>query len=408
MRLLISNNDSDNVIIISVSDSMDLEKELFCRIAAMHAETDNSAAAQPAVVYVGVFAGISKPKPSRRKRAYISMMPEENVTELKKMREVAIRLHSASYNLSPANYSLRHQLAMQFVVNGFNEFALGSISGRHSAMWTTGSVIQMRYESINLCIAQPASLASEPQVIVLPFSGMSHWNIIDNGRLHPNESGIDVFLKSGDHWYFSVIEIYHFQHTLEYFWNRYAREAGLNYKPGSTNGRTMLASRTLSGIGEAYRPPSGIVDIVLDDVGNIVYSLQKSLSNPLSCKLGPENRWGRSIVHQGWLLKKVGAVNREWTRRYFVIYSTPQGHFLVYYRSCLHTPLFSTEMKHCNIIDLSRVVYVRPVSAKDNEMSIPPFPFDIITVDREWTLCANSTKDLKVRLILLPYFILPT
>ena len=50
------------------------------------------------------------------------------------------------------------------------------------------------------------------------------------------------------------------------------------------------------------------------------------------------------------------------------------------------------------MIDLAKVTYMR---AKSKQPDVPPFSFDIATIDREWTLCADDNESLQQWLRLL-------
>jgi hypothetical protein len=117
----------------------------------------------------------------------------------------------------------------------------------------------------------------------------------------------------------------------------------------------------------------------------------------------PENRdvkrhWHKVVMHQGWLLKKggvgVGAA-KSWIKRYFVLYQTSQGHFLFYYADFTECPLFSAERSFRNIVDLAKCTFIRPGSNKAEEMDTPAHSFDIVTTEREWTLCAESQENVQ-------------
>ena len=67
-------------------------------------------------------------------------------------------------------------------------------------------------------------------------------------------------------------------------------------------------------------------------------------------------------MHQGWLLKKggvgVGSI-KSWIKRYFVLYSTSQGHFLAYYSDFTECPLFTNERNQRNVVDLAKATFIR-------------------------------------------------
>lgn len=125
-----------------------------------------------------------------------------------------------------------------------------------------------------------------------------------------------------------------------------------------------------------------------------------NLSNeaiPLPPETPVKNHWRSIVKHQGWLLKKggvgVGSI-KQWIKRYFVLYSTSQGHFLVYYSDILECPMYTTERVQRNVVDLAKTTFIRPGSNKDDGDDVPPFSFDIQTTEREWTLCAESQENV--------------
>jgi hypothetical protein len=123
----------------------------------------------------------------------------------------------------------------------------------------------------------------------------------------------------------------------------------------------------------------------------------------------PENKavkghWPKVVMHQGWLLKKGGmgvGSAKSWIKRYFVLYKTSQGHFLVYYSDFTECPLFSTDRGYRNVIDLAKCTFIRPGSLKADYSDTPPNSFDIVTTEREWTLCAESQENVQKWLIVL-------
>ncbi len=116
-----------------------------------------------------------------------------------------------------------------------------------------------------------------------------------------------------------------------------------------------------------------------------------------------KKHWHKVVMHQGWLLKQGGVgvgTNKQWIKRYFVLYKTSQGHFLVYYSDFTECPMYTAEKHHRNIIDLSKTTFIRPGSNKAEQAAnagseIPPYCFDIVTTEREWTLCAESQENVQ-------------
>jgi hypothetical protein len=89
----------------------------------------------------------------------------------------------------------------------------------------------------------------------------------------------------------------------------------------------------------------------------------------------------------------VGSI-KQWIKRYFVLYSTSQGHLLVYYSDILECPMYTTERVQRNVVDLAKTTFIRPGSNRDDGDDVPPFSFDIQTTEREWTLCAESQDNV--------------
>ena len=74
------------------------------------------------------------------------------------------------------------------------------------------------------------------------------------------------------------------------------------------------------------------------------------------------------------------------------------GHYMSYYSEYGDSPFFSNERKERNLIDLGKVTFIRPVS---NQQDAPAFSFDIVTIEREWTLCAQNENDMQLWLQLI-------
>ena len=55
--------------------------------------------------------------------------------------------------------------------------------------------------------------------------------------------------------------------------------------------------------------------------------------------------------------------------------------------------MYTSDKNHRNIIDLSKTTYIRLMSPKQEIGETPPHSFDIVTTDREWTLCAESREN---------------
>jgi hypothetical protein len=238
--------------------------------------------------------------------------------------------------------------------------------------------------------------------------------------------GIEVTTRKGQQQLFVFAHIRDVKHTLEFFWNKYQISHGGVVKPGSTHGRPIVSITTLaSGAAGATPPdaPQGFTEVV-DIDGSVVTPggrMAKRRSSFVTTVLPTtgekavavvplENRlvkphWGKIVKHQGWLLKKGGAglgLSKSWIKRYFVLYSTSQGHFLVYYSDFTECPLYATERNHRNVVDLCKTTYLRVRADKlEGEAESTKFSFTIVTTEREWTVCAESKENLQLWLRIL-------
>lgn len=203
------------------------------------------------------------------------------------------------------------------------------------------------------------------------------------------------------------------RNSMEYFWN--ARRAELHRPPkaGSTHGRCVASMVTLRGEVKAPALPTGRIDPVdlngVDvRVGQVVQLSPKRgqlklMPSPRSL-LGVEKKrtlrhndqarsqWERVVVHQGWLRKRGGGAIKRWIWRYFVLYDTPQGHFLGYYNDVSEVPLFNEARKERQLVDLCKVCFLRPEIGRQRPagFELPANAFTIVTTERQWTLAAGS------------------
>lgn len=203
------------------------------------------------------------------------------------------------------------------------------------------------------------------------------------------------------------------RNSMEFFWNARRAELHLSPKAGSTHGRCVASMVTLRGEVKAPALPTGRSDPVdlngVDvRVGQLIqHSPKRGHLNLLPSPrllLGVEKKrtlrhndqarsqWERVVVHQGWLRKRGGGAIKRWIWRYFVLYDTPQGHFLGYYNDVSDVPLFNEARKERQLVDLCKVCFLRPEIGrqKPQGFELPPNAFTIVTTERQWTLAAAS------------------
>lgn len=405
----VKRDDADNFVILTVPNSVELESELRLRLQ------NQKGIRQPPFSYVGMFAGATKPKPFQRKRPNLTKMQSGKLPPLAEMRRIALELHRGSYAPCPSGHSRRIDLAAQHIYDGYNTFPVTYVKGQVSLanQWRLESLLLI---TENMMVFKPTGV--DGPSVEIAFDDIENWVTIDNEAQTKNNSGIDVFRKSGEHHYFGTPHVRDLKHTLEYFWNKYKLQVGESCIPGSTHGRPLETIHTLSGEMPAPLSIRGSSEVV-DSDGTVVrpgartgaITKRQSLTGttqapkaipPINNRVRPH--WNKVVVHQGWLLKKGGlgvGSHKEWIKRYFVLYETSQGHFLVYYSDLTECPLYSTENNQRNVVDMSKATFIRPGSVKGDQEDTPPHSFDIVTTEREWTLCAESQENMQRWLQLL-------
>ena len=397
----------DDFIILALSSSVEFEKELRARFLKLVVSGGFKA---PSPMYVGIFAGPNKPKPFQRKRPNLSNLPLGKLPSLKEMRSNALELRVGSYKSCPPGESRRMQLALQHIYEGFNTFKITNLRGKSdlARMFNKGTSLLFVME--DKIIFRPQGLHGSN--IEFAYHDIANWEPIDNEHVSMHESGIEIESADGEKVFFGVNYIRDLKHTLEYFWNKHRNASGLGPKLGSTHGRSIVTVSTLSGEVPAHSIPVGSSDVVdLDGIvvrpggkmaprSSAVSSLKGIIGSTEEPRYVPSHNmsvskhWSKVVLHQGWLLKQggvgVGSL-KSWIKRYFVLYRTSQGHFLVYYSDFTECPLFSTERNHRNIVDFAKTTYIRPGS---EDPDAPNHSFDIVTIEREWTLCAENQDNL--------------
>lgn len=416
----------DSNVILSIPSTVEFEHELKLRLTGI--SQSNGGFKMPSFNYVGMFAGSTKPKPFQRKRPNLSNLPAGKLPKLQIMRQIAVDNHNGSYAPCPAGHSRRMDLALQHIYDGHNTFPVTYVKGDANVAnkWCMDSLLLITESTMEFL-----PRGNNSNVIAIHFDNITSWDVVDNETKRQNDSGINIYRKDGLHHYFGFKYIRDVKHTLEFFWNKYQVARGRPVKPGSTHGRPIVSIYTLAGEVAAPPPPEGNLDIVDQDGSHVrpgsmikpgnkqslslkggqgrrtSLNLSSVISSDEMIPLPPVNQavqkhWKDIIVHQGWLLKQggMGLSGKQWIKRYFVLYSTSQGHFLIYYSDLTEIPLYTSEKNHRNIVDLAKATFLRPGSNKSESADTPPHCFDIVTTEREWTLCAetqdNATRWLKM------------
>ncbi|CAM9319692.1 unnamed protein product [Scytosiphon promiscuus] len=473
-------------ISVRVENSIDLEDELKQRARAEAVSARRAGRTPPAAptsVYLGMFAGFTKPKPFQRKRPNLSFtVPEGKLPSLQEMRAWSHEEHQGISR--PQLCSLRPKLAMDAVFLGQNRFPLSAVDGLSVSsrpipdalscctygelVLTFASVeVQLRVDygknvSFSYDAIEDWSLSVVHGTGPRPPSGLVLWVLPPEEEQQQEEEGGHrggrmprssscsrnddverdaeaetsvatlpeqeeenvncggghrhrqrclrrrrVFLGIPDE------DLVLARNAMEYFWNTRRAELRLPPKAGSTHGRCVASMVTLRGEVRAPTLPTGRTDPVdLDGVevriGQAFHPSPKRgqlnlLPSPRAL-LGAEKKrilrhnvqarsqWDRVVVHQGWLRKRGGGAIKRWIWRYFVLYDTPQGHFLAYYNDVSQVPLFSEARKERQLVDLCKVCFLRPEIGRQRlpGVELPANAFTILTTERQWTLAADS------------------
>lgn len=358
----------------------------------------------------------------------------------------------------PQLYSLRPNMAMDFVFLGGNRFPLSAVEGlalpppkrsKASCCPLYGELV-LRFESVEVKLRAECGkdvtfsydVIDEWDVLVVPgtgpraTSGFKLWILStwwrDQGRCFSGLRTKEIDESEGDennpvtshrnrcsdrsHIFLGIPEKFLVlaRNAMDYFWNRRRAELHLPPRAGSTHGRSVASMVTLQGEVKAPTLPTGRIDPVdLDGVeiriGQVVQPsppkrgqfnllpgpcaiLRVEKKRTLRYNARARSQWERVVLHQGWLRKRGGGAIKRWIWRYFVLYDTPQGHFLAYYNDVSEVPLYSENRRERRVVDLCKVCFLRPEISRQNlsASELPPNAFSIVTTERQWTLCADS------------------
>ncbi len=397
----------ESSLILELANSIEFEGELKARYQSLASRERGFRVPMP--MYIGMFAGSTKPKPFQRKRPNLSNLPAGKLPPLSDMRQQAVDLHRGSFKPCEQGASRRVQIAMQHIHEGYNTFrvyTVRGVPGNINAM-TNKAVLSLTNEA--LIYKADGRNSGLSATFNIPYENVKGWKAIDEGNEQGN--GIEVSLADGStKVYFGVLFVRDVKHSLEFYWNRFQVENGGVVKHGSTHGRPLVSVSTLTGTAAPPPFPTGSSEVVDQDgmlvrPGGRIVSRRRSIigTGEETTTVPMENRevkpfWDAVVVHQGWLLKKGGmglGDAKNWIKRYFVLYSTSQGHFLIYYSDFTECPLYTTDRAPRNVVDLAKATFIRPGSNKADFSDTPPHSFDIVTTEREWTLCAESLENVQ-------------
>ncbi len=402
----------ESSLILELSNSIEFEGELKLRYGSLVSRERGFKIPMP--MYIGMFAGSTKPKPFQRKRPNLSNLPAGKLPPLVDMRKQALELHKGSFRPCEQGQSRRVQIAMQHIHEGCNSFHVKDVRGLPAGVNPSiqgKAVLTLNNEA--MIYKAEGRNSSVNGTYEMSYDSIKDWKALgmeDPGGMDGMTNGIEVKMNDGKVIYFGVVFVRDVKHSLEFYWNKWNIDNGGVVKHGSTHGRPLVSVSTLVGTQAPPPFPQGSSEVVDQDgmvvrPGNKIPKRRSSIlgSGDDMTAVPNENRdvkqfWHKTVVHQGWLLKKGGiglGEAKNWIKRYFVLYSTSQGHFLIYYSDFTECPLYTSDRSPRNVVDLAKATFIRPGSNKADFGDTPPHSFDIVTTEREWTLCAESQENVQ-------------
>ncbi|GMI26371.1 hypothetical protein TeGR_g522 [Tetraparma gracilis] len=337
--------------------------------------------------------------------------------------------------------SARRALAIQHIYDGQCSFQVEAASGPGTGSSYGAGALRLTEAGV------------EYGDLRVPYAEWAEWSVSDDDDAA--QPAFTIAMAGAEPFRFTLLadaayslpSLLHLRHCVEFFWNQHLQINGLPALQRTTHGRGVAQVFTLQGHQDPPPVPLGTLDVLNGDgqivagfsnernrrassvgresvdgrssTGSVIgsgkfESIRRNTSGstarrtsffgksegPAVERPGARDCWKYVTKHQGWLSKKggIGPTGKKWLDRYFVLYSTAMGHYLSYYSSHADSPLFSDKRAERNLIDLGKVTFLRPVS---NQPDAPLYSFDVVTIEREWTLCARDEKDMQLWLQLL-------
>ncbi|GMI15081.1 hypothetical protein TrLO_g4140 [Triparma laevis f. longispina] len=446
-------SDETHTVIFMVANSLEFEANIKLRLKGIGTR-QRGAFRLPSTSYIGMFAGVTKPKPFQRKRASLTTDTNEQLPPLDEMRTIALESYRGSGKPMMTENSARRALAIEHIYDGKCTFHVQTASGPGLEGYHTDALLCLGENDVSYYSSE-GQMFSNNKTLFMAYEEIDSWEVRDSTNAAENSFILTqknsnltfMFTLKENNW--STPTLLHLKHCMEFFWNQHLEHNDLPAQPHTTHGRAVARVFTLQGHKNPSPTPVGQLDIA-DSDGRVVVnfnernrrassvgreampvagantgggvigsgkfeSIRRNTTKgstkrnsffggnnkaPAVERAGVRDIWKYVVKHQGWLTKKggLGPTGKKWLDRYFVLYSTAMGHYMSYYSEYGDSPFFSNERKERNLIDLGKVTFIRPVS---NQQDAPAFSFDIVTIEREWTLCAQNENDMQLWLQLI-------
>ena len=383
----------EQFVILAVSNSTELEQNVSLRIqASRHAY--NITTAPPSVSYMGIFSGADKPKPFQRKRASLAMDASDKLPSPQVMRRLSMQ------TTRNRRTGIRRALALQHIHEGHNYFRVQSSSGEQCFLVVDYEGLQLVHDPN----ARPMRALWEAKWLDDDAEPLiSQWQVqgdvvrvqVRDGAGGESSHSFNTGASTSD-----TAGPMHLVHTMEFYMNTRLTAAGKECVPGSTHGRDVMKVHTLTGVVDAQTTSSAMLADKMSRKAQAEMPIASEPKKGRRYSIGGTKPpwWNKLVRYQGWMQKYRTDGMTKWQRRFFILYRTSQGTMLAYYSKVEETPLHSTAHNERKMVELCMVTAIRPVSTNKDA---PDYAFDIVGVDREWTLAPESKEEMQVWLQLL-------
>ena len=234
------------ISILCVPNSLELEANVKLRLKGI--STRQNSGRIPTSKYIGMFAGVTKPKPFQRKRASLTTDPSEVLPPLEDMRALALDSYRGSGKPFHSDYSARRELAIEHIYDGICTFQVYNISGPFDTRTTQDSAVCLG----ELGVTYFTSKISQNIAFKGSYDEIESWEIRDNVKAQPRDNGlfltmkgsgaeISIQLKPGP----QFPTLLHLRFAFEFFWNQHLLNSGESALPHTSHGRAVERVFTL-------------------------------------------------------------------------------------------------------------------------------------------------------------------
>lgn len=174
-----SGDDGDHpFVIFLVANSLELEANIKLRLKGLIARV-RGPSRLPSSLYMGIFAGVTKPKPFQRKRASLTADPKEQLPPLDEMRAVALESYRGSGRPMPTENSARRALAIEHIYDGKCSFSVSTASGPGLEGYHSQSLLCFGEEAIAY-YASYDSMLSDNRSLYMRYDEIESWEVLDS------------------------------------------------------------------------------------------------------------------------------------------------------------------------------------------------------------------------------------